>query len=123
MLDWQIRDGLRGGVRGRVRLRLDRRVAPRRVRYRGLGLRPDDASARAEAGPRSRAERAFAEVPFAEERDWPRISVVVCSYNGARTIRDTLEALQQVEYPDFEVIVVDDGSTDATAAIAARDTT
>ena len=60
---------------------------------------------------------AFAEVPFPPIRAWPRISVVVCSYNGARTIRDTFEGLQCVDYPDFEVILVDDGSNDATAAI------
>jgi GT2 family glycosyltransferase len=61
---------------------------------------------------------AFAEVPFPANLPWPRISVVVCSYNGARTIRDCFEGLKRLEYPDFEVIVVDDGSTDATAAIA-----
>jgi GT2 family glycosyltransferase len=62
--------------------------------------------------------RVYAEVPFAREGDWPRISVVVCSYNGSRTIRETLDHLSRVEYPDFEVVVVDDGSTDDTAAIA-----
>jgi GT2 family glycosyltransferase len=60
---------------------------------------------------------AFADVPFPATRNWPRMSVVVCSYNGARTIRDTFEALQRVAYPDFEVILVDDGSKDATATI------
>jgi GT2 family glycosyltransferase len=60
---------------------------------------------------------AFTEVPFRAEAQWPRVSVVVCSYNGARTIRDTFEGLQRVEYPDFEVILVDDGSKDSTAAI------
>ena len=50
--------------------------------------------------------------------DAPRVSVVCCSYNGESTIRDTLEALARIDYPDYEVIVVDDGSTDATAAIA-----
>jgi GT2 family glycosyltransferase len=63
---------------------------------------------------------AFADAPFAKHRAWPRISVVVCTYNGARTIRDCLDGLLQVEYPDFEVIVVDDGSTDASAAIASE---
>jgi len=48
----------------------------------------------------------------------PRVSVVCCSYNGEPTIRDTLEGLSRLDYPDYEVIVVDDGSTDATAAIA-----
>lgn len=61
---------------------------------------------------------AFSEVPFKADINWPRISVVVCSYNGAHTIRDTLEAIQKLDYPDFEAIVVDDGSTDGTAAIA-----
>jgi O-antigen biosynthesis protein len=60
----------------------------------------------------------FAEVPFGRDLFWPRISVVVCSHNGARTIRDTLEGLRQLDYPNFEAIVVDDGSTDATAMIA-----
>lgn len=66
------------------------------------------------------ARRAYAEVPFASQRRWPRISVVVCSYNGSRTIRDTLEGLKRLEYPDFEVIVVNDGSRDATPTIAAE---
>ena len=62
--------------------------------------------------------QAFADVPFRPHGAWPSISVVVCSYNGARTIRDCLESLRRLEYPNFEVIVVDDGSTDATATIA-----
>lgn len=61
---------------------------------------------------------AYAEVPFPADAPWPRVSVVICSYNGSRTLRDTLEGLSRVDYPNFEVIVVDDGSTDATAAIA-----
>ncbi|MBI3961279.1 MAG: glycosyltransferase, partial [Deinococcus sp.] len=60
--------------------------------------------------------RAFSQVPL--DLPWPRISVVVCSYNGQQTIRDCLEGLARLEYPNFEGIVVDDGSTDATAAIA-----
>lgn len=57
---------------------------------------------------------------FPKDTPWPKVSVVVCSYNGSRTIRQTLEALQSVDYPDFEVIVVDDGSTDSTPQIAAE---
>jgi O-antigen biosynthesis protein len=60
---------------------------------------------------------AFAQVPVAPRADWPRISVVVCSYNGSRTIGECLQGLERLEYPDYEVIVVDDGSTDATARI------
>ena len=53
----------------------------------------------------------FTEGPFPAARNWPSISVVVCSYNGHRTIRDTLEGLATLRYPAFEVIVVDDGSS------------
>ena len=63
-------------------------------------------------------QRAYANVPPRARPDAPRISIVVCSYNGAATIRDTLEGLARVDYQNFEVIVVDDGSTDATAEIA-----
>ncbi len=61
---------------------------------------------------------AFAQVPFRDNLRWPRVSVIVCTHNGARTIVDSLEALQKLEYPDYEVIVVDDGSSDNTAVIA-----
>lgn len=54
-----------------------------------------------------------------ESEDLPKVSVVVCSYNGAATLTECLQALMNVDYPDFEVILVDDGSTDATAKIAA----
>jgi GT2 family glycosyltransferase len=64
-------------------------------------------------------QRAYAETPFPRELAWPRVSVIVCSYNGARTIADTCAGLVALDYPDYEVIVVDDGSTDETAAIAA----
>jgi GT2 family glycosyltransferase len=61
---------------------------------------------------------AMFETPFPKHQPLPRISVVVCTYNGARTIRDCLEGLRRLDYPHFEVIVVNDGSTDDTAAIA-----
>ncbi|HET6202115.1 MAG TPA: glycosyltransferase [Planctomycetota bacterium] len=61
---------------------------------------------------------AFAEIPFRRNGACPRASVIVCSRNGGRTIRACLEGIRRLEYPDFETIVVDDGSTDATADIA-----
>jgi O-antigen biosynthesis protein len=50
----------------------------------------------------------------------PKVSVIVCSYNGGKTLDRCLASLRQVEYPDYEVILVDDGSTDNTREIAAK---
>ncbi|HVH15551.1 MAG TPA: glycosyltransferase [Candidatus Angelobacter sp.] len=64
---------------------------------------------------------AFLESPFPpSDMSWPKISVIVCSFNGASTIHDTLKGLQGLDYPDYEVIVVNDGSTDSTAEIVSR---
>ncbi len=60
---------------------------------------------------------AFAEAPFPRTRNWPRVSVVVCTCNGSRTIRGTLAGLRELDYPNFETIVVNDGSTDLTPDI------
>jgi O-antigen biosynthesis protein len=61
---------------------------------------------------------AFAGTPLRPDASWPLISVVVCTYNGSRTLRDCLSGLRKIEYPNYEVIVVDDGSRDNSAAIA-----
>lgn len=51
---------------------------------------------------------------------YPRVSVIVCSYNGAKTLDRCLESLKHLSYPDYEVILVDDGSKDNTPEIAAK---
>jgi GT2 family glycosyltransferase len=60
----------------------------------------------------------FTNIPFAKELRWPKISVIVCTFNGSRTLSECLESLLRLEYPNYEVIVVNDGSTDTTAKIA-----
>ena len=67
----------------------------------------------------SAVRAAFAEAPLAVAGGHPRVSVVICTYNGAATLAETCAAVQRLAYPGVEVIVVDDGSTDASAAIAA----
>jgi cellulose synthase/poly-beta-1,6-N-acetylglucosamine synthase-like glycosyltransferase len=47
----------------------------------------------------------------------PRVSVVICAYNAERTMDACLASLRNLNYPDYEVIVVNDGSTDRTPAI------
>ena len=70
----------------------------------------------------STVSAAFAEpsVSGHERTQWPEVSVVVCAFNGADTIDDCLSALARLTYPRVEVIVVNDGSQDATASIARR---
>ncbi|NNC11599.1 glycosyltransferase family 2 protein [Planctomonas sp. JC2975] len=46
------------------------------------------------------------------------VSVIVPTHNGVRYLRHTLDSLSGQTYPDVEVIVVDDGSTDDTVAMA-----
>ena len=65
-------------------------------------------------------ETAFDVAPWGVRTAWPRISVVVCTFNGQRTIRETLDRLLELHYPDFEIIVVNDGSTDSTERILQR---
>jgi glycosyltransferase involved in cell wall biosynthesis len=56
-------------------------------------------------------------IPFPADRPWPKISVVVAAHNAARTLDDCLNSLRNLRYPDYEVIVVNDGSTDNSDAI------
>ncbi len=51
---------------------------------------------------------------------WPKASVVVCAYQEEDTIEECLQSLTELNYPDYEILVVDDGSTDATAELARK---
>ncbi len=53
-------------------------------------------------------------------RESPKVSVIVPAYNAAATLGACLDSLAHLNYPDYETIVADDGSTDATAQIAER---
>lgn len=65
-------------------------------------------------------QRAFEIAPHFRLPRYPRVSVVVASYNGAATLEACLESLSRQDYPNYEVILVDDGSTDNTPDIARR---
>src|SRR6185312_274067 len=45
----------------------------------------------------------------------PSVSVVIAAYNEAKVINRTVETLLRSDYADLEIVVVDDGSHDATA--------
>lgn len=65
------------------------------------------------------------EVPGAHQRDEvgappaPAVSVLLPVYNAESTIAEALRSLRDQTFTDFEVVVVDDGSTDATPGIIA----
>ena len=50
--------------------------------------------------------------------DTPKVTIIVCTYNGTATLRPCLDSLQRMHYPDFEVLIIDDGSTQDIADIA-----
>jgi cellulose synthase/poly-beta-1,6-N-acetylglucosamine synthase-like glycosyltransferase/peptidoglycan/xylan/chitin deacetylase (PgdA/CDA1 family) len=53
-------------------------------------------------------------------RYWPAVSVVIPAYNEELGIAATVRSLVTSGYPDLDIVVVDDGSTDRTAEVVAR---
>ncbi len=47
-------------------------------------------------------------------KKYPKVSVVMPSYNSKELLRNCLQSLFKTKYPNFEVVVVDDGSTDGS---------
>jgi len=50
----------------------------------------------------------------------PLVSILMTAYNRETYIREAITSVLKLDYPDWELIVVDDGSTDATVAIARK---
>ena len=44
----------------------------------------------------------------------PKVSVIITSYNGLTVLEKCLQSLSKVEYDNFEIILVDNNSTDGT---------
>lgn len=55
-----------------------------------------------------------------ETKTFPRISVIVPAFNEEKTIKNCIKSLQRLDYPNFEIIVVDDGSNDNTFEVASQ---
>lgn len=49
----------------------------------------------------------------------PLVSIIIAAYNSEKFIADALESVYDQTYTNYEVIIVDDGSTDGTAAALA----
>lgn len=117
MLSWQIKDTFRAGAAGAVVFSFtdDWWRGGEQVEDWGMGLTTRDRRPKPSFGA---VQRAFAEAPYYPLPKAPKISVIVACYNGDRTLRPCLESLKALNYPDYEVILVDDGSTDNTQTIA-----
>lgn len=61
-----------------------------------------------------RGNRSIDPPPLSE---YPAVSILVPMCNEGDRTRETVEQLSRVAYPDFEIVVVNDGSTDRTGAI------
>lgn len=50
----------------------------------------------------------------------PEVTVVITCHNHAHFLPDAIDSVRRQTFRDFELVVIDDGSTDDTAAVAAR---
>jgi glycosyltransferase involved in cell wall biosynthesis len=59
-------------------------------------------------------------VENATERPSPKVSVIIPAHNQAGFLDDAVQSVLSQTYRDFEVILVNDGSTDHTEAVARK---
>jgi cellulose synthase/poly-beta-1,6-N-acetylglucosamine synthase-like glycosyltransferase len=69
---------------------------------------------------RDRGEATTGALPAYSAGLEPGISVIVPAYNEAATIAASVRSLLQLDYPEFEIIVINDGSRDDTLAVLQR---
>jgi glycosyltransferase involved in cell wall biosynthesis len=118
IIQWNIESSFRGGAAGAIAYSFtdDWFKGGQQIEDWAFGL---TTRAREPKKAFDAVRHAFAAAPYFPLPQYPPVSVVVASYNGARTLQACLESLQHLNYPACEVILVDDGSTDATPQIAA----
>jgi O-antigen biosynthesis protein len=118
-LDWQLEVSLERGIAGTCVFSWtdDWWVGGQRVEGWQFGLTSEDRSPR----PALEVASRWNQTTLADlKTDWPKMSVVICAYNAEQTLDECLRHVCALEYPQLDVVVVDDGSTDATATIAER---
>jgi GT2 family glycosyltransferase len=119
-LDWQIEEIFDHGSAGAVILGWTDPFFQDACLVEEWGFGLVDAERRPKPSYAVARRRFTGDVLFPADRRWPKISVVVAASNDARTLDDCLSSLEKLSYPDYEVIVVNDGSTDGSDAIIDR---
>ncbi|KAA6321495.1 putative glycosyltransferase EpsE [termite gut metagenome] len=56
-------------------------------------------------------------MPFSDRMEYKKISIVMCTYNGEKYLREQLNSILSQTYPVYEFIIQDDYSTDTTYSI------
>jgi GT2 family glycosyltransferase len=117
VLEWQVRTAFAEGCAGVVLFSwTDEWVAGGAdITEWNFGLTRRDRSPKAAL---HRVALAMAEVPFPAATEWPLVSVVICTHNGVNTLAECLHGVCKLDYPNYETIVVDDGSSKDVASIA-----
>ena len=103
MLSWQIEAGFRSGLAGLVVFAYtdDWCVGGRQVEDWFMGLTTRERKRKESF---FAVQKAFADAPYFPLNLYPKVSVIVASYNGARTLKVCLDSLMRLNYPDYEEI-------------------
>jgi cellulose synthase/poly-beta-1,6-N-acetylglucosamine synthase-like glycosyltransferase len=119
-LDWQIRGAFEKGLCGVIVYGWtdEWTIFNQEIEGWGFGLTDAKRLPKPALGAVARLYRA--DLYRTRRTSWPFVSIVVCCYNAAVTLHECLESLEKLNYPSYEVIVVDDGSNDDTHQIAAK---
>ncbi|HEY3860483.1 MAG TPA: glycosyltransferase [Verrucomicrobiae bacterium] len=117
ILGWQIESAFRAGLAGAVVFSFtdEWHKDGRDVPDWSFGL---TTAAREPRPAFEMVRRKFEQAPRFPLQRYPKVSVVVACYNGGRTLQPCLDSLVRLDYPAYEIIVVDDGSTDITRQVA-----
>jgi glycosyltransferase involved in cell wall biosynthesis len=119
VLDWQLQTAIERGIAGTCVFQWTDEwwVGGAPVTGWGFGLTREDRSRRPSLQVASRwNERTVRDLEF----NWPSMSIVICAHNASSTLDECLRHTCSLDYPELQILVVDDGSTDATPEIAKR---
>jgi GT2 family glycosyltransferase len=48
----------------------------------------------------------------------PKVSIIIVNYNGGKVFKECLESLKEIQYPNYELIIVDNDSSDGTEKLS-----